>query len=107
MPCLSAKIGKRPYFLGGKFRANSRKGSVPNVQALRFKTFCRKSVPVMNYPQQAAGYRSVSCKRFRFRHLQMFYRGPDPDSPGFPLKTCGNDGLRIGDLFDAASYREW
>jgi hypothetical protein len=20
--------------------------------------------------------------------------GPDPDSPGFPLKACGNDGLR-------------
>jgi len=22
--------------------------------------------------------------------------GPDPDWPGFPLKACGNDGLRIG-----------
>ena len=21
--------------------------------------------------------------------------GPDPDSPGFPLKACGNDGPRI------------
>jgi len=25
---------------------------------------------------------------------ECFYRGPVPDPPGFPLKTCGNDGLR-------------
>jgi hypothetical protein len=29
----------------------------------------------------------------------VFIGGPDADSPGFPLKACGNDGLRIGDLF--------
>ena len=29
--------------------------------------------------------------------------GPDPDWPGFPLKACGNDGLRIGRCKDAAS----
>jgi 2-methylcitrate dehydratase len=34
---------------------------------------------------------------------ERFYRGPDSDSPGFPLQTCGNDGFRIVDLFDAAS----
>ena len=33
----------------------------------------------------------------------VFIGGPDPDSPGFPLKACGNDGLWIGDLLDAAS----
>jgi hypothetical protein len=33
-------------------------------------------------------------------------RGPDPDSPGFPLKACGNDGLRICDLLNAASCGE-
>jgi hypothetical protein len=25
---------------------------------------------------------------------ECFYRGPDRKSPGFPLKTCGNDGAR-------------
>ena len=33
----------------------------------------------------------------------MFLSGVHPDSPGFPLKTCGNDGLRISNLPDAAS----
>src|SRR5947208_16855731 len=47
-PVVFAKIGK--YFLRGKFRVNSRKETVPivsNVQALRFKTFCRKPVPCL------------------------------------------------------------
>ena len=26
---------------------------------------------------------------------ECFHRGPDPDSPGFPLKACGNDGRWI------------
>jgi hypothetical protein len=29
--------------------------------------------------------------------------GPARVSPGFPLKTCGNDGLRKGNLLNAAN----
>ena len=32
--------------------------------------------------------------------------GPDPDWPGFPLKACGNDGLRIGRCKDTVSCGE-
>jgi hypothetical protein len=32
--------------------------------------------------------------------------GPAPNSPGFPLNACGNDGLRIGNLLNAASWGE-
>jgi hypothetical protein len=28
---------------------------------------------------------------------ECFYPGTVPNPPGFPLKACGNDGLRIGD----------
>jgi hypothetical protein len=33
----------------------------------------------------------------------VFIGGPVPNPPGFPLKACGNDGLRIGDSHNAAS----
>jgi len=36
----------------------------------------------------------------------LFIGGPGSDSPGFPLKTCGNDGLRIDCCEDAANYGE-
>ena len=36
----------------------------------------------------------------------VFIGGPVPNPPGFPLKACGNDGLRIGNLLNAASYGE-
>jgi hypothetical protein len=35
-----------------------------------------------------------------------FIGGPVPNPPGFPLKACGNDGLRIGILYNAASCEE-
>jgi len=36
----------------------------------------------------------------------VFIGGPVPNPPGFPLKACGNDGLRIGNLLNAASCVE-
>jgi hypothetical protein len=36
----------------------------------------------------------------------VFIGGPVPDPPGFPLKACGNDGLRIGNYLDAVSCGE-
>ena len=58
----------------------------------------------MNYPQQATGYRMTFRTSFSSTVTpNVFIGGPDPDSPGFPLKACGNDGLWIGDLLDAAS----
>ena len=36
----------------------------------------------------------------------VFIGGPVPNQPGFPLKACGNDGLRIGNLLNAASCGE-
>jgi hypothetical protein len=32
--------------------------------------------------------------------------GPVPNPPGFPLKACGNDGLRIDNFLNAASCGE-
>jgi hypothetical protein len=38
---------------------------------------------------------------------ECFYRGPVPVSPGFPLKACGNDGLRKENEFNAARHGEF
>jgi hypothetical protein len=37
---------------------------------------------------------------------EVFIGGLFPDSPGFPLKTCGNDGFRKENWFNAASRTE-
>jgi hypothetical protein len=59
----------------------------------------------MNHPQQAEGYRKPSLRTIpNLVTPNVFIEGPDPDSPGFPLKTCGNDGLWFGDLFNATSW---
>jgi hypothetical protein len=50
-------------------------------------------------------YRGSTMLTTTLSHVE-WVGGPDPDFPGFPLKTCWNDGLRIGDLFDAASCAE-
>jgi hypothetical protein len=36
---------------------------------------------------------------------ECFYRGSSSDPPGFPLKACGNDGLRKGNWLNAARCR--
>jgi hypothetical protein len=36
-----------------------------------------------------------------------FIGGPVPNAPGFPLKACGNDGLRIDILLNEASCGEF
>ena len=58
-------------------------------------------------PQQAAGYQN-SAMRFVLKASppNVFIGGPVPNQPGFPLKACGNDGLRIGNLLNAASCGE-
>src|SRR6266576_992692 len=49
----------------------------------------------MNYPAASCG---VSEERdetiLRASPANVFIGGPVPDPPGFPLKACGNDGLR-------------
>ncbi len=55
----------------------------------------------MNHPAASYGYRRPVMRTTLISSPpNVFIGGPDPDSPGFPLKTCGNDGLRIDDLLD-------
>ena len=63
----------------------------------------------MNTPQQAAGYQNLAM-RFVLKASppNVFIGGPVPNLPVVspvepPLKACGNDGLRIGNLLNAAS----
>ena len=43
---------------------------------------------------------------FKASPPNVFIGGPGPEPPGFPLKACGNDGLRKGNSFFAASCGE-
>src|SRR5580765_3228320 len=61
--------------------------------------------PYGNEPPRSKlrGIESPACEGFGISSPPNVYiGGPDSDSSGFPLKTCGNDGLRLGDLFHAA-----
>jgi hypothetical protein len=57
----------------------------------------------MNGMQQTAAYRRPVIQTTPIPLPRMLESGPDPDWPGFPLKTCGNDDLRIGHREDAAA----
>ena len=68
----------------------------------------------LNFPQQAAGNQNSAMRFVIVVHPESFYRGstvltttlshvewvggPFEVSPGFPLKTCGNDGLRMAPM---------
>ena len=54
---------------------------------------------------QAAGYQKNAMIP-RASPPNVFIGGPVPNLSGFPLKACGNDGLRIGDLHNTASCGE-
>ena len=60
----------------------------------------------MNYPAASCEI-SEECKGNYLKGVtpNVFIGGPVPDSPGFPLKTCGNDGLRKGNQANAAKLR--
>ena len=74
----------------------------------------------VNYPAASCGVSEQCDANFpKGVTPECFYRGsamltttlsqvggPVPDSPGFPLKACGNDGLRNGNYGNAASYGE-
>ena len=53
----------------------------------------------VNIEQPCSKLRGItSAMRFVLKASppNVFIGGPVPDPPGFPLKACGNDGLRIG-----------
>src|SRR5213593_3100429 len=55
-------------------------------------------------PQQAAGYQHSAMRIvLKASPPNVFIGGPVPNSPGFPLKACGNDGLGIANLLNPAS----
>src|SRR6185295_14208105 len=49
----------------------------------------------MNYPAASCAVSQERDGKYpKAITPECFYRGPVPDPPGFPLKTCGNDGIR-------------
>ena len=58
----------------------------------------------MNNPEASCGVSERGDEIcFKGVALNVFIGGPVPNPPGFPLKACGNDGLRKGNLLNAAS----
>ena len=50
----------------------------------------------MNYPATSCGVSKAHHANVPIPSPRNFLvRGPDPDWPGFPFKTCGNDGLGL------------
>ena len=62
----------------------------------------------MNYPAASCGgiKKSFLIIFPEFSPPNVLVGGPVGISPGFPLKACGNDGLREGIKFYAASCGE-
>ena len=51
----------------------------------------------MNYPAASCGVSEKRDENYpKASPPNVFIGGPVPNSPGFPLKACGNDGLRKG-----------
>ena len=49
----------------------------------------------MKHPIRVAGsHKLIRMIFFKSSPPNVFIGGPVPVSPGFPLKACGNDGLR-------------
>jgi len=49
----------------------------------------------MNYPAASCGVSKAMIRTIQILSPpNAFIGGSDPGSPGFPLKACGNDGLR-------------
>jgi hypothetical protein len=58
----------------------------------------------MKKPSQARGIKVWRRNLFKKRHPECFFiGGPDPDSPGLPLKARGNDGPPSGNDMNVAS----
>jgi len=64
-----------------------------------------ESEGVTTFSPQAAGYQKNAMRIFAMASPPNVFigglpaamqAGPVPDSPGFPLEACGNNGLRIG-----------
>src|SRR5215468_1221941 len=77
------------------------------VSSMRFskKSACTRNL-IRRYDRctELTGIQKGSMRIYRKRVTpECFNRGPVRASPGFPLKTCGNDGLlderRSGNLF--------
>ena len=58
----------------------------------------------MNYPAASGGVSEDATETIpKASPPNVSIGGPVPNPPGFPLTTCGNEGLREGNQFNAAS----